>query len=50
LVGEKEQSKFATIEELLGVPVTKGAVPTEFGPTPAYAPKIRSNKGFSRRR
>lgn len=50
LVGEKEQSKFATIEELLGVPVTKGAVPAEFGPTPAYAPKTRSNKGFSRRR
>jgi superfamily II DNA/RNA helicase len=50
LVGEKEQSKFATIEELLGAPVTKGTVPAEFGPTPAYAPKTRSNKGFSRKR
>jgi superfamily II DNA/RNA helicase len=50
LVGEKEQSKFATIEELLGNPVTKGTVPAEFGPTPAYAPKAKSGKGFSRRR
>ena len=50
LVGEKEQSKFATIEELLGAPVTKGTVPAEFGPTPAYAPKTRPNKGFSRKR
>jgi len=50
LVGEKEQSKFATIEELLGNPVTKGAVPAEFGPTPAYAPKVKSGKGYSRRR
>jgi len=50
LVGEKEQSKFATIEELLGAPVTKGTIPAAFGPTPAYAPKIRSNKGFNHRR
>jgi superfamily II DNA/RNA helicase len=50
LVGEKEQSKFATIEELLGAPVTKGTIPAVFGPTPAYAPKIRSNKGFNHRR
>jgi hypothetical protein len=50
LIGEKEQSKFATIEELLGAPVLKGIVPEEFGPTPAYAPKNSSKKGFSRRR
>ena len=50
LVGEKEQSKFATIEELLGAPVLKGAVPEEFGPTPAYAPKQSHKKSFSRRR
>ncbi len=50
LVGEKEQSKFATIEELLGVPVTKGTVPAEFGPTPIYAPKMKSSKGFNRKR
>jgi superfamily II DNA/RNA helicase len=50
LVGEKEQSKFATIEELLGAPVPKGTVPAEFGPTPAYTPKTGSKKSFSRRR
>ena len=50
LVGEKEQSKFATIEELLGVPVLKGTVPEEFGPTPAYAPKLPGKKYFGRRR
>lgn len=50
LVGEKEQSKFATIEDLLGTPVLKGTVPAEFGPTPAYTPKQIHKKGFSRRR
>jgi len=50
LVSEKEQSKFATIEELLGAPVLKGLVPEEFGPTPAYAPKQAHKKSFSRRR
>jgi ATP-dependent RNA helicase RhlE len=50
LIGEKEQSKFATIEELLGAPVLKGAVPEEFGPTPAYAPKLASKKSFGRRK
>lgn len=50
LVGEKEQSKFATIEELLGAPVLKGAVPSEFGPTPEYAPKKGGKKTFGRRR
>jgi ATP-dependent RNA helicase RhlE len=50
LIGEKEQSKFATIEELLGAPVLKGAVPDEFGPTPAYAPKQAHKKSFGRRK
>ncbi|MEY4279183.1 MAG: hypothetical protein RL377_1187 [Bacteroidota bacterium] len=50
LVGEKEQSKFATIEELLGAPVLKGAVPSEFGTTPEYAPKKAGKKTFGRRR
>ena len=50
LVGEKEQSKFANIEELLGAPVLKGAVPEEFGPTPAYIPKQRHKKSFGRRK
>ncbi|MEN9702026.1 MAG: hypothetical protein RIR55_1368, partial [Bacteroidota bacterium] len=50
LIGEKEQSKFATIEELLGAQVLKGAVPEEFGPTPSYAPKLASKKSFGRRK
>jgi superfamily II DNA/RNA helicase len=50
LVSEKEQSKFALIEELLGAPVLKGTVPEMFGPTPEYNPKQRKNAGFKRRR
>ena len=50
LIGEKEQSKFATIEELLGAPVLKGNVPAEFGATPAYAPKQVHRKTFGRRK
>lgn len=38
-ITEKEQQKFAQIEELLGHPVTKAAVPEQFGPTPAYNPR-----------
>ncbi len=50
LVGEKEQSKFATIEALLGAPVFKGTVPAEFGPTPEYKPKAGARKSVGRRR
>jgi hypothetical protein len=49
-VGEKEQGKFAEIEELLGVPVLKGVVPEMFGPTPAYAPKQQRGNKFTRKR
>jgi len=49
-VGEKEQSKFSEIEELLGVPVIKGVVPEMFGPTPLYAPKQQRGNKFTRRR
>lgn len=51
LIGEKEQNKFAAIETLLGHPVTKGNVPSEFGPTPNYSPKhkIHSGKQFRRK-
>ena len=38
-VTEREQQKFAQIEELLGHPVTKAQVPEQFGPTPAYNPR-----------
>lgn len=38
-ITEKEQQKFGQIEELLGHPVTKAAVPEQFGPTPVYNPR-----------
>jgi len=38
LISEQEQSKFARIERLLEKPVTKSAVPEEFGDTPEYDP------------
>ncbi|MDD4602346.1 MAG: DEAD/DEAH box helicase [Bacteroidales bacterium] len=47
LIGEKEQSKFASIEKLLGEPVYKGAIPIQFGIGPEYAP--RSSGGSSRK-
>ena len=50
LVSENEQGKCAVIEQLLGEPIFKGTVPTEFGPTPAYNPKAIVKKGFNRRR
>ncbi|TDH18359.1 DEAD/DEAH box helicase [Segetibacter sp. 3557_3] len=48
LINEKEQNKFAAIEELLGKPVTKTPVPEQFGETPAYQPRSgrSSNKRF----
>jgi superfamily II DNA/RNA helicase len=39
LVSEKEQSRFASIEELLGKPVEKAKVPESLGETPAYHPR-----------
>ncbi len=42
-IGDKEQSKFQAIEELLGHPVTKAVIPKQFGDTPLYQP--RSFKG-----
>ena len=45
-ISEKEQQKFAQIEELLGHPVSKATVPQQFGPTPAYNPRAgRSSSG-----
>jgi ATP-dependent RNA helicase RhlE len=38
-IGDKEQNRFAQIEDLLGQPVPKGKVPAELGETPAYAPR-----------
>lgn len=44
-ITEKEQQKFGQIEELLGHPVTKAAVPEQFGPTPAYNPRAGRGGG-----
>lgn len=41
-ISEKEQNKFRTIEELLGTPVNKAAVPEQFGPAPEYNPRSKS--------
>jgi ATP-dependent RNA helicase RhlE len=41
-ISEKEQNKFRTIEDLLGSPVNKAAVPEEFGPSPEYSPRSGS--------
>lgn len=50
LIGDKEQNKFAVIEQLLGKPVEKAQVPAEFGEVPQYHPRNRSgHSGGSRR-
>ena len=40
-ISEKEQNKFRTIEDLLGSPVNKAAIPEQFGPAPEYSPRSR---------
>jgi superfamily II DNA/RNA helicase len=42
LICEKEQNKFAVIEQLLGKEVVKAKLPEEFGPAPLYDPRHRS--------
>jgi ATP-dependent RNA helicase RhlE len=46
-VSEKEQNKFRIIEELLGKPVDKVALPQQFGPGPEYNPKKSRSSGGS---
>lgn len=49
IISEKEQRKFARIEEVLGKPVTKAEVPAALGPVPEYSPKpFRSGGGGKR--
>ncbi len=45
LISEKEQNLFADIEQLLGKPVEKAAVPEQFGATPTYQPFVRRPHG-----
>lgn len=47
LVGDKEQNRFAAIEQLLGKEVEKAQVPQELGQTPAYHPRLRSGNAGS---
>lgn len=49
LISEKEQNKFAAIEELLGKPVPKAKIPAYIGEGPAYQPKS-GHKGGGRRK
>jgi len=44
-IGEKEQSRFASIEALLGRPVDKEPIPQQFGPVPLYQPRAKSSQG-----
>lgn len=46
-VCEKEQNKFAAIEQLLGKPVDKAEVPPSLGPVPPYQPRLRGGRGGS---
>jgi ATP-dependent RNA helicase RhlE len=49
LISEKEQNKFAVIEQLLGKEVEKAEVPKELGAAPSYHPRSRSgHKGPKR--
>jgi len=41
-ISEKEQNRFASIERLLGHPVTKAEIPQQFGAGPSYHPRQRS--------
>jgi ATP-dependent RNA helicase RhlE len=40
-ITQREQNKFAAIENLLGQPVPKAKVPEQLGPTPPYQPRLR---------
>jgi superfamily II DNA/RNA helicase len=49
-ITEKEQNKFHHIEELLGSPVQKTAVPEQFGTAPEYNPRKRRPDGGRKKR
>ncbi|MDP4209348.1 MAG: DEAD/DEAH box helicase [Bacteroidota bacterium] len=48
-ISEREQNKFAAIEELLGNPVTKVQVPELFGEAPEYNPRKSKGRNQNRR-
>lgn len=45
IISEKEQRKFARIEQVLGKEVVKSPVPEELGPVPEYTPKVSRSGG-----
>ncbi|SFD90764.1 Superfamily II DNA and RNA helicase [Chitinophaga sp. CF118] len=49
VISEKEQRKFARIEEVLGKPVTKAVLPAQLGPVPEYTPKSQRSGGGGNR-
>jgi ATP-dependent RNA helicase RhlE len=49
-ITQREQNKFASIEKLLGHPVTKAKVPEELGSVPEYMPHQRRPADSRRRR
>jgi superfamily II DNA/RNA helicase len=48
-ISPKEQFRFADIEQLLGKPVHKGAVPVQFGEAPEYNPGRKKQNRFKKR-
>jgi ATP-dependent RNA helicase RhlE len=53
LISEKEQRKFQQIEQMLGKPVMKSAVPSQLGEAPAYQPErsvVSDRKRFGGKR
>lgn len=46
LIGEREQRKFASIEELLGQSIVKGELPAELGAVPEYNPAKKRTHSF----
>ncbi|MEM9390374.1 MAG: DEAD/DEAH box helicase [Bacteroidota bacterium] len=48
-VGEEEQYKFRTIEDLLGAPVPKAKIPESLGGGPEYSGSTKKGRGFKKR-
>ncbi|HNW73742.1 MAG TPA: DEAD/DEAH box helicase [Bacteroidales bacterium] len=46
LISEKDQRKFAVIEQLLGKPVHKGTLPLFLGTGPVFNPKNKTGKSY----
>jgi len=49
-INQRDQPKFARIEDLMGYEVTKMPLPVELGPSPIYDPKAPVKKEFLKRK